>query len=123
MSWPADAMADGPPVDRPPVPGLSPRGAWHSANGRLLARAFCYILEECDPHGTARWRGVCHLHPVTARTRIPFGPGRFVLALDEGARLELDARVTIEGDSGSIRATFKDVAPPTTGEVLTTENL
>ena len=92
--------------------GWSPRGAWRSSSGRLLAHAYCYVLEEPDAQGAARWRGICHLHPIHPRTRIPFGPGRFVLALDDGPRLELDARVTIEGDSGSIRATFKDVVPP-----------
>ena len=110
-------MADGPPAR-----SLSSQGAWRSSKGRLLARAFCYILEECDSRGAPRWRGVCHLHPVTPRTKIPFGPGRFVLALDDGPHLELAARVTIEGDSGSIRATFKDVVPPTASDVLITEN-
>ncbi len=104
-------MADGRPAR-----SLSSRGVWRSSNGRPLARAFCYILEESDLRGAPRWRGVCHLHPVTARTRIPFGTGRFVLALDEGPHLELDARVTIEGDSGSIRATFKDVVPPSSDQ-------
>ena len=99
-------------ADEPATRAWSPQGAWRDPNGRLLARAFCYILEERDGRGAPRWRGICHLHPVTPRTRIPFGPGRFVLALDDGPRLELDARVTIEGDSGSIRATFRDVVPP-----------
>ena len=85
---------------------LHSEGEWRALDGRVLARAFCYILEEVGADGRPRWRGICHLHPSA---EIPFGPGRFSLALADGRRVELDARVTIEADSGSIRATFKDV--------------
>ena len=88
------------------------RGDWCGQDGRVLARASCYILEEVDAAGGPSWRGICHLRPLAD---LAFGPGRFTLRLDDGGQIELDARVTIEADSGAIRATFKDVAPPLNG--------
>ena len=84
------------------------RGTLLRPDGVARAKVICYILEEADQAGQPRWRGFCQV--LTSQGLLP-GRERLVLNLENGASAQVEALVTLEADSHSLRITFADARP------------
>ena len=95
---------------------LHSRGILERSDGELCAEVSCYLLQELDVAGSVSWRGFCQVH--TSYGLLP-GRERLVLRLENGAAAEVDARVSLEADSHSLRITFAGARPfPVAGAAL-----
>jgi hypothetical protein len=87
---------------------LRGRGTLRRLDGDPRAEVSCYILEEADQAGQPRWRGFCQV--LSSQGLLP-GRQRLVLNLENGACAQLEALVTLEADSHSLRITFANARP------------